>query len=175
MKKEIVKDIKELIEYLLDIRKQELIASEETAILVNTHSMEYIYNEVEEAKIINNRFDKRLITLNSLLEKEEQNREVLNIEDIMKEMNKKIDNLSKKKEKKEKKEFTVEEIKVIKEKEFITVDEFQAIFNRGTDSQKNYRGRLKNPLPTFSGGGSGVDTIYDRLEAKKWVKRYLKQ
>lgn len=165
MEKEIVQDIKELIEYLLNIRTQELIASEETAILVNTHSGEYIYNEVEEAKIINNRFDKRLITLNSLLEKEEQNKDVLNIEMIMKEMNKKIDKLNEEK--------SSDVIKRLNEQEFINIEEFEILFKRKKDSQKIYRARNKNPLPTISSGGSGVDTIYDRLEAKKWVKRYL--
>jgi len=168
MKNEVVNDIKELIEYLLNIREQTLTENEENARLVNSFSIEDTYNQSEEEKIINNRFDKRLITLNSLLEKEEQNQKVLDIELMMKEMNKKLDNLSN-----NKKELTSEEIKSIHEKEFINIEEFQVIFKRGKESQKKYRGRHKNPLPTFSSGGSGVDTIYNRLEAQKWMKRYL--
>jgi len=171
MEKEVVKDIKELIEYLLNIRERTLIENEENARLVNSFSIEDTYNQSEEEKIINNKFDKRLITLNSLLEKEEQNQSVLEIETIMKEMNKKLDSLSHNKT--NKKELTAEEIKAIHEKEFINIEEFQIIFKRGKESQKKYRGRHKNPLPTFSSGGSGVDTIYNRLEAQKWMKRYL--
>ena len=168
MKNEVAKDIKELIEYLLNIRERTLVENEENARLVNSFSIEDTYSQSEEEKIINNRFDKRLITLNSLLEKEEQNQKVLDIEIMMKEMNKKLDNLSNNQQ-----ELTSEEIKAIHEKEFINIEEFQIIFKRGKESQKKYRGRHKNPLPTFSSGGSGVDTIYNRLEAQKWMKRYL--
>ena len=66
MEKEVVKDIKELVEYLLNIREQSLIENEINAGLVNAFSVEDTYNQSKEEKIINKKFDKRLITLNMI-------------------------------------------------------------------------------------------------------------
>ena len=167
MNKEIINDIKELIEFLLSIRERTILENEENSNLINSFSSEDTYDKDEELKIINNKFDKRLITLNNLLSKEEQNKEVLNIELLMKEMNNKIEQLS------NNKKLTSEDIKVISQKEFINVREFEILFNRGKEAQSKYRRRVNNPLPTFSKGGKGVDTIYRRVDAEKWCSRYL--
>jgi len=100
-------------------------------------------------------------TDNSELSKENK------IELMMLEMNEKIEQLS------NNKKLSSEDIKVINEKEYINVKEFEILFNRGKEAQKKYRGRVNNPLPTFSKGGKGVDTIYIRVDAEKWCNRYL--
>ncbi|WP_455756780.1 hypothetical protein [Sulfurimonas sp.] len=81
MNKQAVKDIQELIEYLLKIRERELEQNEENNYIINSFPGNEYDLQKENTKTMQ-RFEERLITLNNLLKKEERNNEVLEIEKI---------------------------------------------------------------------------------------------
>jgi len=81
MKKDAVKDIQELIEYLLRIRERELAENEANAHLINAYPQNN-YDLAKENAETMERFDERLITLNNLLKEKERNQAVLEIEKL---------------------------------------------------------------------------------------------
>jgi hypothetical protein len=145
MKKDAVKDIKELVEYLLRIRERELIENEENAHLVNSFEGNNFDLE-KENESTRQRFDERLITLNNLLKKEERNPAVLDIE---------------------------EQMKKIQAKKYISVKEMTLIHNMSKTSQQNYRERLYNPLPYHQKVAGGKIT-YIVEEIEKWLENQHK-
>ena len=145
MKKDAIKDIKELVEYLLRIRERELIENEENALLVNSFEGNN-FNLEKENESTRQRFDERLITLNNLLKKEERNPTVLDIE---------------------------EQMRKIQAKKYISVKEMTLIHNMSKTSQQNYRERLYNPLPYHQKVVGGKIT-YTVEEIEKWLENQHK-
>ena len=139
MKKDAVKDIQELIEYLLRIRERELIENESNSYLINSFP-ENNFDLQKENNETMQRFDERLITLNNLLKKEQRNQDVLNIE---------------------------AEMRKIQAKKYISVKEFSEIYNISKTSQQNYRSRLYDPLPYHQKVIGGKIT-YNVEEVEKW-------
>ena len=145
MKKQAIIDIKELIEYLLRIRERELIENEGNAHLINAFP-ENDYDLEKENTETMQRFDERLITLNKLLKREEQNKEVLDIEHQMRK---------------------------IQAKKNITVKEFAEIYNISKTSQQNYRGRIHDSLP-YHQKVEGGKIVYVVEEVEKWFENQHK-
>ena len=67
---------------------------------------------------------------------------------------------------------SVEELEIIKNKDIINVEEVEILFSMGSESQKKYRARTYQPLPTISTSKKGVKVLYKREEVEKWNKRY---
>ena len=65
------------------------------------------------------------------------------------------------------------EMKVIQEKKYITVNEFEKMFNISKSSQRDYRSRLKNPLPYHQKIAKGK-IVYVVEEVKKWFENQYK-
>lgn len=145
MKKQAVKDIQEIIEYLLRIRERELAENEENAHIINSYP-ENNYNLETENNETMRRFEERLITLNKLLKKEEQNKEVLDIE---------------------------QQMKKIQSKKNITVKEFTEIYNVSKTSQQGFRSRLYDPLP-YHQKVEGGKIVYVVEEVEKWFENQHK-
>ena len=145
MKKQAVKDIQEIIEFLLGVRERQLIENEETSRLVNSFPENHYDLEKEICETME-RFEERLITLNRLLKKEEQNKEVLDIE---------------------------QQMKKIQSKKNITVKEFSEIYNVSKTSQQNYRGRIHDKLP-YHQKVEGGKIVYVVEEVEKWFENQHK-
>jgi len=145
VKKQAVKDIQEIIEYLLRIRERELAENEENAHIINSYP-ENNYNLETENNETMRRFEERLITLNKLLKKEEQNKEVLDIE---------------------------QQMKKIQSKKNITVKEFTEIYNVSKTSQQGFRSRLYDPLP-YHQKVEGGKIVYVVEEVEKWFENQHK-
>jgi hypothetical protein len=136
--------IKEIIEFLLNTRTRELAENEENFHMVNSFPQyEENHFDLEEAnKATMERYDSRLIALNNLLKQEERNKEVLDIE---------------------------AEMRKIQAKKYITTDEMVEIYNISISSQRDYRGRLNDPLPFNQKKFRGKIT-YTVEEIEKWLK-----
>jgi len=127
--------IKKVIEHLIKFRKEEIFLNE------NTFSSKYDYKEKDRLNNITmGKFDIPLIELNNLLNKEEQYKEVLDIE---------------------------QQMKKIQAKKNITVKEFVDIYSIGKTSQQNYRGRIHDPLPYHQKVEGGKIT-YNVEEVEQW-------
>lgn len=144
MDKKIVKMIKEVIEDLLAIRKKELAFNKYW-----TDGFTYKDNEavhIEDRKRRKNRiieqYDVPLIKLNKILEQSEQFEEVNDIEYQMKKM---------------------------QSKKYLTSKELVEVYNISESSQKNYRGRLNDPLPFHQKVPRGK-IVYVVEEVEKWLK-----
>lgn len=61
-------------------------------------------------------------------------------------------------------------LKMAKEKDIIDVEDFELLFGLSKETQKQYRSRIKNPIPTIS-GGKGKKVLYDKKAVEKWNKR----
>ena len=92
------------------------------------------------------KYDNPLVKLNHLLVKEEQYKEVLDIE---------------------------QQMKKIQSKKNITVKEFTEIYNVSKTSQQNYRGRIHDPLPYHQKVEGGKIT-YNVEEVEKWFENQHK-
>ena len=66
-----------------------------------------------------------------------------------------------------------EEIKLIQNKKYITVKEFEKMFNISSSSQRDYRSRLKNPLP-YHQKVEGGKIVYVVDEVEKWFSNQYK-
>ena len=88
------------------------------------------------------KYDKPLIKLNNLLKYEDKYKEVLDIE---------------------------AEMRKIQAKKYITTDEMVEIYNISISSQRDYRGRLNDPLPFNQRKFRGKIT-YTVEEIEKWLK-----
>lgn len=88
------------------------------------------------------KYDKPLIKLNSLLKYEDKYKEVLDIEAQMRK---------------------------IQAKKYITTDEMVEIYNISISSQRDFRGRLNDPLPFNQKKFRGKIT-YTVEEIEKWLK-----
>lgn len=96
----------------------------------------------DSSEVYNKEFDKHLINLNSLLDKKDKVKEVLDIE---------------------------QQMKKIQAKKYISVKEFKEIYGYSPEWQKNRRSRIHNSLPyiqTVSGG----KITYDVKEVENWFK-----
>ncbi|MBT5934691.1 hypothetical protein [Sulfurimonas sp.] len=128
MKKQAVKDIQEIIDYLLRIRERDLMENEENAHLINSfpdndYDLEKENNETHE------RFDERLITLNKLLKKEQQNKKVLDIEEHMKK---------------------------IQVKKYLSTSELAELYpDMSVSTQRDLRARYNNKLPYYQKAKNG--------------------
>ena len=145
MKQNEVKDIQELIDYLLRVRELELLTNEETCDLVNSFPDNYYDLEKENIETLE-RFDKRLVTLNNLLKKEQRNTDVLEIEREMIKM---------------------------QAKKYITVKELAEIYNISKSSQQDYRGRMHDPLP-FRQKVQGGKIEYVVKDVEAWLQNQHK-
>jgi hypothetical protein len=92
--------------------------------------------------ITTEKYDQPLIKLNSLLKQEDKYKEVLDIE---------------------------AEMRKIQAKKYITTDEMVEIYNISISSQRDYRGRLNDPLPFNQKKFRGKIT-YTVEEVEKWIK-----
>lgn len=88
----------------------------------------------------NKEIDEQLIKLNSLLDKNDKVKEVIDIE---------------------------QQMKKIQSKKYITVKEFTEIYNIGKTSQQNYRSRLYDPLP-YHQKVAGGKIVYVVKEVEEW-------
>ena len=93
-------------------------------------------------KITTDRYDKPLIKLNSLLKYEDKYKEIFELE---------------------------AEMRKIQAKKYITTDEMVEIYNISISSQRDYRGRLNDPLPFNQKKFRGKIT-YTVEEIEKWLK-----
>ncbi len=93
-------------------------------------------------QITTEKYDKPLIKLNSLLKYEDKYKEVLDIE---------------------------AEMRKIQAKKYITTDEMVEIYNISISSQRDYRGRLNDPLPFNQKKFRGKIT-YTVVEIEQWLK-----
>ncbi|WP_457743321.1 hypothetical protein [Sulfurimonas sp.] len=129
--------IKEVIEHILQFRTKEIWDNE------NAKTSTYDWEEKDRLnKITTEKYDKPLIKLNNLLKREEQYKEVLDIE---------------------------AEMRKIQAKKYITTDEMVEIYNISISSQRDYRGRLNDPLPFNQKKFRGKIT-YTVEDIEKWLK-----
>jgi len=109
----------------------------------NVKSSTYDYEEKDRLNAITTeKYDKPLIKLNSLLKYEDKYKEVLDIE---------------------------AEMRKIQAKKYITTDEMVEIYNISISSQRDYRGRLNDPLPFNQKKFRGKIT-YTVEEIEKWLE-----
>ncbi len=109
----------------------------------NVKSSTYDYEEKDRLNAITTeKYDKPLIKLNSLLKYEDKYKEVFEIE---------------------------AEMRKIQAKKYITTDEMVEIYNISISSQRDYRGRLNDPLPFNQKKFRGKIT-YTVEEIEKWLK-----
>jgi len=109
----------------------------------NVKSSTYDYEEKDRLNAITTeKYDKPLIKLNSLLKYEDKYKEVLDIE---------------------------AEMRKIQAKKYITTDEMVEIYNISISSQRDYRGRLNDPLPFNQKKFRGKIT-YTVEEIEQWLK-----
>jgi len=109
----------------------------------NVKSSTYDWEEKERLNAITTeKYDKPLIKLNSLLKYEDKYKEVLDIE---------------------------AEMRKIQAKKYITTDEMVEIYNISISSQRDYRGRLNDPLPFNQKKFRGKIT-YTVEEIEQWLK-----
>lgn len=85
----------------------------------------------------------------------------------------KINNLLNEKEKDKDINKLEEEIKLIQNKKYITVKEFEKMFNISSSSQRDYRSRIKNPLP-YHQKVEGGKIVYVVDEVEKWFSNQHK-
>ena len=109
----------------------------------NVKSSTYDYEEKDKLNAITTeKYDKPLIKLNSLLKYEDKYKEVFEIE---------------------------AEMRKIQAKKYITTDEMVEIYNISISSQRDYRGRLNDPLPFNQKKFRGKIT-YTVEEIEQWLK-----
>ena len=109
----------------------------------NVKSSTYDWEEKDRLNAITTeKYDKPLIKLNSLLKYEDKYKEVFEIE---------------------------AEMRKIQAKKYITTDEMVEIYNISISSQRDYRGRLNDPLPFNQKKFRGKIT-YTVEEIEKWLK-----
>jgi len=109
----------------------------------NVKSSTYDYEEKDRLNAITTeKYDKPLIKLNSLLKYEDKYKEVFEIE---------------------------AEMRKIQAKKYITTDEMVEIYNISISSQRDYRGRLNDPLPFNQKKFRGKIT-YTVEEIEQWLK-----
>ncbi len=109
----------------------------------NVKSSTYNWEEKDRLNTITTeKYDKPLIKLNNLLKYEDKYKEVLDIE---------------------------AEMRKIQAKKYITTDEMVEIYNISISSQRDYRGRLNDPLPFNQKKFRGKIT-YTVEEIEKWLK-----
>ena len=114
----------------------------------NVKSSTYDWEEKDRLNAITTeKYDKPLIKLNSLLKYEDKYKEVFEIE---------------------------AEMRKIQAKKYITTDEMVEIYNISISSQRDYRGRLNDPLPFNQKKFRGKIT-YTVEEIEKWLKNQGKQ
>jgi hypothetical protein len=101
-------------------------------------ALEY-YGDINYIKILQSIAD-RVIELNATLDKEKQLKEVLDLE---------------------------RDMKKLQAKKYITTEQFAQIYNISISRQRDYRGRLNNPLPYHQTVAKGKIT-YDVGEVEEW-------
>lgn len=107
---------------------------------------EKINKVVDIFEYIENKNHKLLIKLNNLLDEKDKDKDINRLE---------------------------EEIKLIQNKKYITVKEFEKMFNISSSSQRDYRSRLKNPLPYHQKVENGK-IVYVVNEVEKWFSNQYK-
>jgi len=109
----------------------------------NVKSSTYDWEEKDRLNAITTeKYDKPLIKLNSLLKYEDKYKEIFEIE---------------------------AEMRKIQAKKYITTDEMVEIYNISISSQRDYRGRLNDPLPFNQKKFRGKIT-YTVEEIEQWLK-----
>ena len=128
MKKQAVKDIQEIIEFLLRTRERQFLENEENSHLINSFP-DNDFDLKKENDETNVRFDERLITLNKLLKKEQQNKKVLDIEEYMKK---------------------------IQIKKYLSTSELAELYpDMSVSTQRDLRARYNNKLPYYQKAKNG--------------------
>ena len=144
MKNTTEKTIKEVTEYILELRKVEIWRNENQ----NTSTHDW-----DEKKRLNNltmeKYDSPLVKLNHLLSKHEQFKEV----DVI-----------------EKRMLLLQEAKL---KDFLTPVDVELIYGYSEDTQKTARALTNEGyrLKTVSKAGRGVKVLYKKEDVLKWIER----
>ena len=137
--------IKEVIEELLKLRIEKL--HQDRIVQLSSYGSSKNYDDKRKAmkkhqlKTIS-MFYKPLVKLNHLLDKKEQNKEVIDLE---------------------------QQMKKIQAKKYISVKELSEIYNISKTSQQNYRSRLHDSLPYHQKVEGGKIT-YIVEEVEKWLE-----
>ncbi len=150
MDKKSKETIKEVIEDILQLRKKKLNVDK-----IDDSSFFYPNkkSQIEKQERVDYRqnrtieeYDIPLVKLNNLLKGADRVKEVIDIEMQMKK---------------------------IQVKKFITTKEFEEIYNISQSSQKDYRGRLNDPLPYHQKVRRGT-IVYVVEEVEKWFDNQYK-
>jgi len=162
----IEKQVKEIIEDLLDLRQKRydehiaLLTREQNALdaasdsnarswvqeIMIEEGYEKEENEITVLEEYIADFDKPLVKLNNLLDVKERNQKVVEIEQQLAKLN---------------------------AKKILTVKEFSDKYSIGKTSQQNYRQRLRDPLPYHQKVEGGKITYYVD-EVEKWFENQYK-
>ncbi len=136
--------IKSTIDNLLEIRHKEMNRKTTTYgdFIAYEEDKGTTDEDVHNARELYIAIENELIKLNSLLNIEDKNQEVIDIE---------------------------QQMKKIQVKKYITTDEMKEIYNISISSQKDYRGRLNDPLP-FTQKKFRGKIIYIVEDIEKWLK-----
>ena len=136
--------IKSTIDNLLEIRHKEMNRKTTTYgdFIAYEEDKGTTDEDVHNARELYIAIENELIKLNSLLNIEDKNQEVIDIE---------------------------QQMKKIQVKKYITTDEMKEIYNISISSQKDYRGRLNDPLP-FTQKKFRGKIIYVVEDIEKWLK-----
>lgn len=146
MNKKSKETIKEVIEDLLKLRKMQINKNRIMDVpFVDNEEFNQQLKEKRDERTVET-FDIPLVKLNKLLKFSEQYEEVIDIE---------------------------KQMKKIQAKKYITTAEMEEIYNISISSQKDYRGRLNDPLPFQQKVFRGKIT-YIVEDIEKWLKNQHK-
>lgn len=128
-------------DYMKHIKDPDLISEEE---------LSKVDEKLDKANDLINFYDNKhfelMFKLNNLLNYKDKNKEVLKLEEKMRE---------------------------IQVKKFITVRDFEKIYNISSSSQKGLRGRLNDPIP-YHQKVQGGKIVYVVEEVEKWFENQYK-
>lgn len=117
---------------------------------INKNDFEKVDEKLDKCYKLINSIDKEyyklIFELNNLLNYKDKNKEVLKLEERMKE---------------------------IQVKKYITVEEFEKMFNVSKSSQRDLRSKLRNPLPYHQKIAKGK-IVYVVEEVEKWFENQYK-
>ena len=146
--KEILKEFKEYDKNFFDKKTEFLIDNNYIDLNgdLENNIDEKIDKVIDIFEYIENKNYQLLIKINNLLDEKDKDKDINKLE---------------------------EEIKLIQNKKYITVKEFEKMFNISSSSQRDYRSRLKNPLP-YHQKVEGGKIVYVVDEVEKWFSNQHK-
>jgi hypothetical protein len=146
--KEILKEFKEYDNNFYNQKTDFLIDNDciDINLELNDNIDEKIDKVIDIFEYVENKNYQILIKLNNLLDEKDKDKDIKKLE---------------------------EEIKLIQNKKYITVNEFEKIFNISKSSQRDYRSKLRNPLP-YHQKIEGGKIVYVVDEVEKWFSNQYK-